>query len=207
MSVEFIKYVQEYGLIVIFGFLFLQEVGAPTPIPNEMVLIVSGYLSYSGMFLMPEIIAVAFFADLLAATILYLFFTLLGNYIFTKKPRWFPISHHRLLKMAQLIEKRSWKGIFIGRLTPFVRGYAAAACGFLHIKRSLYFPTVIFSSLVWALAYISIGYLAGPNWDYFSKEITYLPYFLLAVPTVIFVLFIVNMFRPRKNLDEPDWKP
>ncbi|MGC9150709.1 MAG: DedA family protein [Microbacter sp.] len=202
MSVEFIKYVQEYGLIVIFGFLFLQEVGAPTPVPNEMVLIVSGYLSYSGMFILPEIIAIAFLADILAASILYLFFALLGNYILTKRPRWFPISHQRLLKMTHLIEKRSWKGILIGRLTPFVRGYAAAACGFLHIKRRLYFPTVIFSSLIWASAYIAIGYLAGPNWDRFSQEMVYLPYFLLAVPAAIFIIFIINLFRPHKAVDE-----
>lgn len=201
MSVEFIKYVQEYGLIVIFVFLFLQEVGAPTPIPNEMVLIVSGYLAYSGMFFLPEIIVIAFFADILAATILYFFFALLGNYILTKNPRWFPVSHQRLMKMAEMIEKRRWKGVFIGRLTPFVRGYAAAACGFLHIRRSLYFPTVIISSLIWAMAYIFIGYMAGPHWDYFSKEFEYLPYFLLAVPATIFIIFIINLFRPHKNSD------
>ncbi|MBB3186065.1 DedA family protein [Microbacter margulisiae] len=202
MPIEFIQYVHEYGLIVIFGFLFLQEVGAPTPLPNEMVLIVSGYLAYSNLFILPEIIVTAFAADILAAAILYILFGLIGKFIITQKPKWFPISYVRLQKMSETVDKRGWKGIFIGRLTPFIRGYAAVACGFLHVKRSHYFSAVAFSSAIWAIFYITIGYMAGPHWDKFSQEIVYLPYFLLAVPATVVIIFIINLIKSTHKANE-----
>jgi len=197
MPIEFIHYVTEYGLIVIFGFLFLQEIGAPTPLPNEMVLIFSGYLAYSGLFLLPEIILIAFTADFLAATFLYVIFYFLGKLLFKKKPRWFPISQKRMEKMADNINRQGWKGIFLGRLTPFIRGYAAVICGLLHVKSSHYFSTIALTSSIWAVFYISIGYLAAPHWNKVSQDIVYLPYFLLVIPAVMIVIFTIKIFKQK----------
>lgn len=203
MPIEFIHYVTEYGLIVIFGFLFLQEIGAPTPLPNEMVLIVSGYLSYSGHFLLPEIILIAFSADFLAATFLYVVFYFLGRLLFSKKPKWFPISQKQMKKMADNINKQGWRGVFWERLTPFIRGYAAVICGLMHVKPSHYFSTIALTSTIWAVFYISIGYLAAPHWDKVSQEIMYLPYFLLVVPAAMIIIFTVKLFKQKdKNEDE-----
>jgi membrane protein DedA with SNARE-associated domain len=197
MPIEFIHYVTEYGLIVIFGFLFLQEIGAPTPLPNEMVLIFSGYLAYSGLFLLPEIIVIAFTADYLAATLLYVVFHFLGKLFFTKMPRWIPISQKQMKKMADTINQQGWKGIFVGRITPFIRGYTAVVCGLLHVKPSHYFSTIALTSSIWAVFYISIGYLAAPHWNKVSHEIIYLPYILLVVPALMVIIFIVKLFKQK----------
>jgi membrane protein DedA with SNARE-associated domain len=44
MPPELILYITKYGYIAIFVLIFLQEIGAPNPIPNEFVLLYSGYL-------------------------------------------------------------------------------------------------------------------------------------------------------------------
>jgi membrane protein DedA with SNARE-associated domain len=197
MPIEFIHYVTEYGLIIIFWFLFLQEIGAPTPLPNEVVLIFSGYLAYSGFFILLEIIVIAFTADILAATFLYVIFHFLGKLFLNKKPKWFSISKKQMRKMAHTINQQGWKGIFIGRLTPFIRGYTAVICGVLHVKPSHYFFTIVITSSIWAVFYIAIGYLAAPHWNKVSHEIIYLPYLLLFIPAIIIIIFIVKLFKQK----------
>ena len=44
-----VYYITRYGYIAIFIILFLQEVGIPNPIPVELLLIFTGYLSFKGL--------------------------------------------------------------------------------------------------------------------------------------------------------------
>ncbi len=45
MSPELSDYIVQYGYIAIFSLVFLQEIGVPNPIANELVLVFSGYLT------------------------------------------------------------------------------------------------------------------------------------------------------------------
>ena len=49
MPDEVMQYIVKYGYLAIFVLVFLQEVGAPNPIPNELVLVLSGYLTFMGL--------------------------------------------------------------------------------------------------------------------------------------------------------------
>jgi len=48
MSLTLSAYILKYGYIAIFSLVFLQEIGVPNPVPNEVVLLFSGYLSSVG---------------------------------------------------------------------------------------------------------------------------------------------------------------
>jgi membrane protein DedA with SNARE-associated domain len=48
MPDEIAYYVTNYGYLAVSILVFLQESGIPNPIPNEILLIFSGYMCYSG---------------------------------------------------------------------------------------------------------------------------------------------------------------
>ena len=48
MSPILSAYIGKYGYIAIFSLIFLQEIGVPNPVPNELVLLFSGYLTSIG---------------------------------------------------------------------------------------------------------------------------------------------------------------
>jgi membrane protein DedA with SNARE-associated domain len=184
MPNELFFYVSQYGYLAIFLFIFLQEVGAPTPLPNEFVLIFSGYLAFSGALHLPLIILCALAGDLLAAAILYSVFYLFGNLILCNKPKWLPISQQSINKQAKKIEERGVAGVIIGRLSPFIRGYVAVICGLLHIKPQQYGIIVLFTTALWSCFYIITGYFLGPYWNYVIQHIDQFKYLLFAIAIV-----------------------
>jgi membrane protein DedA with SNARE-associated domain len=48
MSPSLSAYILKYGYMAIFSLVFLQEIGVPNPVPNELVLLFSGYLTSIG---------------------------------------------------------------------------------------------------------------------------------------------------------------
>lgn len=192
MPNELAFYLSQYGYLAIFLLVFSQEAGAPNPIPNELVLVFSGYLAFSGTLHLPFIILTALVADLLAASILFTIFYLFGNYILYKKNRWLPISESTLKKQIIRFKERGLTTIILGRLTPFVRGYVAVICGIMHIKPKKYGMIIFATSIFWGSAYVVTGYFLGPYWDFVIKHIDQFKYLLYALLLILITFMLVR---------------
>lgn len=190
MPDDLVFYISQYGYLALFLFIFLQEVGAPTPLPNELILIFSGYLVFTGILKLPLVILTVAGADLLAAAILYLIFHFFGTLLLNSKSRWIPISPQSIHKQSEKIARFGFKGIVIGRLSPFIRGYVAVICGLLHINLKRYGITVLATSVIWSSFYIATGYLLGPYWRYINTHFEDFKYVLVAIPAGIALWFI-----------------
>jgi len=196
MPKELIFYIVHYGYLAIFSYTFLQEVGVPSPIPNEFILVFSGYMAFAGSLYLPLIILCAFGGDLLAAAILYTAFYLFGKFMLHNKPRWLPISQHTIDKQAKKIEQHGISAVVIGRLSPFIRGYVAVICGILHFKPQRYTFIIFITSVVWSSFYVVTGYFLGPYWNYVIEHINqfkYMFYSILAITIVtVVILFVIK---------------
>ena len=201
MPDDLVFYISHYGYLAIFLFIFLQEVGAPTPLPNELILIFSGYLVFAGILKFVLVILAVIGGDLLAAAILYIVFHLFGTLLLNKKSRWIPIPQQAIKKQSEKIARLGFKGIVIGRLSPFIRGYVAVICGILHINLKRYSIALLITSSIWGSAYIATGYLLGPYWEYVNTHIENFKYILIAIPLGIalwmVVRFVVNLFSSK----------
>jgi membrane protein DedA with SNARE-associated domain len=166
MPDDFVFYISHYGYLALFLFIFLQEIGAPTPLPNELILLFSGYLVFTGILKLFLVILTVAGADLLAASILYLIFNFFGKLLLSPKLHWIPVSRQSIRKHTEKIARLGLKGIVIGRLSPFIRGYVAVICGLLHINPKRYGIAIVATSIIWSSFYIATGYLLGPYWKY-----------------------------------------
>lgn len=171
MSSEFAIYITKYGYLAIFLLVFLQELGVPNPVTNEFVLLFSGYLAFAGVLNFWLVFLTAVSADFVGTTILYAVFYVFGKHIMDRRPRWFPISRERIDKIARMISERQQWGIYLGRLLPFLRGYASVAAGLLPIRPTIFMPAVIVSAITWSGGYVLAGRLLGPYWPQVASRV------------------------------------
>src|SRR5450759_5198662 len=88
MPEEVVYYVTRYAYLAIFIMVFLQEIGMPNPVPNELLLFFSGYLSFKGFLYLPSVILTAIIAYFIGTNILYFLFYSTGALIMQKKHNW-----------------------------------------------------------------------------------------------------------------------
>lgn len=195
MPPEVVAYITNYGYVAIFLLVFSQEIGIPNPIPNELVIMFSGYLIYMGMLALPLVILTATTADFIGTTILYIVFYFLGAYILKHKPRWLPISEKAISKLSLRISKGGQWSIYLGRLTPFIRGYTSVITGLLQIKPKTFLPIAIISAATWSSVYVIAGKMLGPYWSYAENKIERLKLILLIAAIIILIIIAVRYVR------------
>jgi membrane protein DedA with SNARE-associated domain len=191
----------KYGYLAIFILVFLQETGMPNPFPNELLLIISGYLSFKGLLFAPFVILTAVSADFIGTNILYFLFYNTGTLVFQKKPKWIPLSPRMIDRLSTKISRGGQLSIFIFRLTPFTRGYTSVITGLIHVKPKIFLPIAFLSALTWAIIYMLTGYLLGPSWNIISLNFGKIKFIMLGILMVVICLvLLVCLFRKRKSL-------
>lgn len=188
MSEQLILLLSQYGYIAIIALIFLQEVGIPSPIPNEFVLVFSGYLAFTGVLNISWVILSAIVGDLLASFILFEAFYFFGKVILERKPKWIPISKEKMDKMNLRIQESGQTGTFIGRLTPFIKGYVSVLSGLLRMSQKKYGITLLSTSIIWSAAYVSFGYFLGPQLNKYTALLYIIPATALVVVLVFHLL-------------------
>jgi membrane protein DedA with SNARE-associated domain len=202
MPEEIVYYITKYGYIAIFIILILQEVGVPNPIPVELLLIFTGYLSFKGILYLPFVIITAVIADFIGTNILYFIFYASGTFLIQKKPRWIPISVEKINRFKEKINNGGWLSIFLFRLISLTRGYTSVVTGLLHIKPGIYLPIVIISALTWTLVYAILGYILGPSWNIIVKNIDQFKFVLIGITIIIICILIFIWLRKKQIIQK-----
>jgi membrane protein DedA with SNARE-associated domain len=199
MPLELVQYVTQYGYLAIFILVFLQEIGMPNPVPNELLLIFSGYLSFKGILFLPLVLLTATAADFIGTNILYFIFYYAGTGILAKKPKWIPVSEKTLNNLSEKISAGRNYNIFIFRLTPFTRGYTSVLTGLFRISSRVFLPIAFFSAVTWASIYVVVGYMAGPSWNLFSQYLGNFKYIMVAILLISVSAVIISKAIKRKT--------
>ena len=188
MPKDLIVYITQYGYLAIFLLVFLQEIGAPNPIPNELVLLFSGYLIFLGVLSFPIVILSAVTADFICSSILHTTFYFSGSYLLQTKSKWLPIPTRTINRLMERTTKSGLSGIYIGRLTPFIRGYTSVIAGLLQIKSKTFLPIALVTASVWVTVYVTAGILLGPFWNHVIANIPNIRYVLLLIFCIILLI-------------------
>lgn len=200
MPEQVVYYVTNWGYLAIFLLVFLQEIGMPNPLPNELLLIFSGYLSFKGLLSLPLIILTAISADFIGTNILYFLFYYTGTYIIKNKPKWIPLSVSMINNLSSKISRGGQLSIFIFRITPFTRGYTSVITGLLQVRPKIFLPIALISATTWAAFYVLVGHLIGPFWGQFIQKIDNFKYIMAAFLAIIsFIVLFVCYNRRRGN--------
>jgi len=187
-------FIARYGYPAIFSLVFLQEIGVPNPVPNEFVLLFSGYLASTGILSLPLVLLSVIFADFIGTSILYFVFYFFGSALLKKiRPGKFL---DKLKKIEFNISKRGRWGIFLGRLVPYARGYCSVVAGLMEVPPKTFLTTVIFSAILWSGGYALTGRLLGKEW----KKVVNVIGLQAAIIILLFIILTVFViYRTRKK--------
>jgi membrane protein DedA with SNARE-associated domain len=152
-------YILQYGYIAIFSLVFLQEIGVPNPVPNEVVLLFSGYLSSVGTLDCLTVLITVIAADVIGSSCLYTTFYYFGQRLLQQCPH--VMSTSKLASLTARVSHQNRWSIYVGRHMPFIRGYTAVAAGLLKIPPRIFLPAVLLSALTWSGGYVIAGKLLG----------------------------------------------
>jgi len=189
MPPELVGYISHYGYLAIFSLVFLQEIGIPNPVPNELILLFSGYLASIGTLDFTLIFLTVVAADFLGTTLLFFVFYFFGKVILEKKPRWIPIHKEHIERLSNFISKKDWWGIYLGRLIPYLRGYASVAAGFLQLKPKIFLTMVLLSAITWSGGYVIAGKTMGPYWQTVADQIGGMSRLIYIILGALFVFY------------------
>lgn len=195
MPEEISSFIIKYGYLAICILIFIQEIGIPNPVPNEMVLLYSGYLSFKHLLSLPIIIIVAVLSDIVATAILYFVFFHFGNYIIENRPSWFPLSIARIRKLEKKVHEKGKAFIFIGRMTPLIRGYVTVVAGLLRLAPEVFFPITLFSTIIWCSACAIGGWLLGPSWSFLAKTLLFSHLVLFIISFIVILIIIILLIK------------
>jgi len=200
MPQQFIHYLNHYGYLAIFIIVLLQEVGAPTPYPNELFTLFLGYLSYSGALKLHLVIPTVVSADFLGASTLYSIFYFFGQYIILHKPKWFPLSTEKINSVSARIGNGGLWSVFLGRITPIIRGYISLIAGLLHLKPKSYVPIVLITACLVPSTYILTGYFLGPYWSAVASKLGNAKYIVFFPIIIIACISLIRHYRKKKTV-------
>lgn len=165
MAEEVLYYLTNYGYLAIFFLIFLQEIGMPNIFPNEILLILSGFLSIKGILYLPFVIITAITADFFGTNLLFFLFYYTGPAITLKLGKWIPAIVKRIESFGNKVKSRGLISIYLFRVTPFTRGYTSVITGLFRMSPRMYVPIAFITSILWSTFYVMIGWLLGPAWD------------------------------------------
>lgn len=193
MPHELLDSINKYGYLVLFFLVFIQEIGVPT-FPNEITLCYFGYLCSQNLYSLSQSILIAVSADVLGTLLLYSVFFFFSKQIFHSEKKWIKKI---LLKIESVQHKRRYRSnfsFFIGRLTPFVRGYVSVFAGITQLPIKIYFLQVLVSALLFTGGLITVGFCFANHIQKFllTAQLSYSQFKIILF--VILCLFVVKWF-------------
>jgi 1,2-diacylglycerol-3-alpha-glucose alpha-1,2-galactosyltransferase len=191
MPPQIIQLISSYSYLALFLLVYLQEIGIPIPLPNELLMLFAGYLSFKGILFFPAVLLIIITADFTGTMTLYLLFYFFGNYLMAHKPKWFPLSTATLERLEVKVTRGGWWAVFLCRVTPFIRGYTSVASGLLHLKPKWFIPIAGISSVLVCATYITLGEIFRPYWNRIAVKLNYFRYEALGLVLLIITIYSI----------------
>lgn len=192
--------VREHGYISLFLFL---SIGLFTfPVPNEVLLIASGFLATTSLLEPVFTYCIVYLSILVHGTTLYLIgkFVSMRAFFLTRKSTsiWYRLAN----RGREIIDRYGLKAACFSYFFPFVRHAVPFTIGLSRHSFPLFAFTSYSSALIWMSIYFFIGFYFGrtiPDWESFVEQII----LTLVILGSLFI-FLQWWRRKRKRLQELD---
>lgn len=187
-------FIAHYGYIGIFGAFVLGIIGLP--VPDEMLMMFSGYLISKGMLHYFPTVIVSAFGSFIGMSVSYFIGSKFGYPLLEKYGSKIHITKEKL-DSTQLWFKRFGKfAILIGYFIPGVRhltAYSAGISKWTYRSFSLY---AVPGSILWVVSFITLGSYLGEHWRVVTEIIHR---YLLILVVILIAAGIVAIWYIRKT--------
>jgi membrane protein DedA with SNARE-associated domain len=187
-------WVAHYGYVGIFGLLMLGIVGLP--IPDETLLMFTGYLIFKHELEPLPAFAAGFLGSICGITVSYALGRMLGLYLVTRLGHFLHIEPEALEQVRAWYERKGKYGLVISYFIPGIRHLAAYVAGSSRLSLPVFATFAYLGGLLWSGSFISIGYVLGDEWRQMSVS---LHRYLLIGAGIITVVIAIGFILMRRR--------
>lgn len=152
-----------YGVGLLFIVMLLKEVGAPIPVPGDLLMIVAGARSATGTLPLWGVLLATLVAGFVGAFVQYLLARGPGRGFIYRFGKYVGLTPPRLDKASAAVNGRWWVAVALGRALPGLRIGAVAACGLAGVPIATFTLGLFAGTVLFVGFHTMLGYLAGPG--------------------------------------------
>lgn len=163
-----LDWVTRYGGPALFALMMFGIVGLP--IPDETLLVFSGYMIYRGSFHVPNIWLWAVCGSACGITLSFVIGRTVGLQLILRFGRLTRITPQRLDRIRQWFHGVGHWGLVLGYFVPGVRHATALLAGSSHLEWRIFALFAYAGAMLWVTTFLSIGYVLGERWEAASAQ-------------------------------------
>jgi membrane protein DedA with SNARE-associated domain len=197
--VEFImSFIAQLGYTGIFFLMILES--ALIPIPSEIIMPFSGFLSSTGR-LDPLLVTLSgSLGNLVGSILTYYLGIKAGRKFILKYGRYILFKKEHLESTENLFERYGDRISFAGRLLPGIRTYVSLPAGIGKTNFTKFVTYTFAGSIIWNSMLTYVGMSLGSNWKNIDKYSTYLDVAALLAVAVFVTWFVYKTKRKTKAI-------
>ncbi|HEX3681857.1 MAG TPA: DedA family protein [Bryobacteraceae bacterium] len=157
-----LSWLSQYGYAGLFGLLLLGIVGLP--VPDETLLVFSGYLISTGR-LQPLLAFFAGFAgSVCGISLSYTIGRTLGHRVVLRYGRYLHVTEARIDRVHRWFRRAGDWLLMIGYFIPGVRHFTALVAGMSELEYATFARFAYAGAAIWVATFLLVGYLVGEHW-------------------------------------------
>ncbi len=192
----FSDYITQYGYGALFGLFFLGILGMP--LPEETLLVFSGFLVSTGKLQFWPTFFVCFLGSVTAMTVAYWIGRTLGYPFLERYGKRLGMGYTVYKKTEEWFNRVGKWALPLGYFIPGVRQFTAYFAGITRLPFPTFMLYTYLGGLFWSLLFVTLGWQLGERWDeLFDLIARNLAIFFIALLALIATW---SYFRHKKNV-------
>lgn len=166
-----VQWITEYGYFGIFFLLIFGIIGLP--VPDEWLLVISGYLAFKNVLGFFPTVAIAAMGSAGGLTVSYVLGRTSSDYVVRRYGRWLSIDDQKILRVQRWFQNLGRWVLVIGPFIPGVRNLMGYVAGASKLRMHVFVRFAYLGALISSTTFVTFGYFAGRhvNWSYSAVPI------------------------------------
>lgn len=193
-----LHWVSAYGYFAIFGLLVLGIAGLP--VPDETLLVFSGFLVSRGSLNPVGALAAAFCGSACGISVSFTIGRTLGIGVVHRYGRWLHLTEERVNRVHEWFDHLGHWALVAGYFIPGVRHLTAIVAGTSGLEYRRFAVFAYSGAFLWVCTFLSLGYFFGDRWEEAERAVhRNLVTATLAAGAALVAYLIFRWLRNRKR--------
>lgn len=184
-----------HPLVVIGTVIFFEELGVPSPIPGDVLMLLAGVGARQGSYSLWLVLLVQELATIAGTTGLFLFSRRFGRSLVTRYGWILHLGPENLARAEEAIRRSGGRAIVIGRLLPGLRIATPIAAGVLGTPLRTFLPAVAVGGGLYLLFFTLLGFLIGPVALHLLERVALPTGAFMSLATVAVFFYLVRRIK------------
>ena len=191
------EWIARYGYWAIFVLLLLGIVGLP--VPDETLLLLVGYLSFTGDLRLEPALGSAFLGSACGVSVSYALGRFVGIHAVDKLANRLHISPAHMALTYRWVARWGKYVLLVAYFIPGVRHLAALVMGASLLPPLVFAKFAYTGALVWSGTFIGLGYVGGEEWRHLSPGLHHTLVLSAIIAALAIAILLVVLWHNRKT--------